>query len=255
MRYMWDRFDDYFSFKKNGIITTVAAYLVRPFLKWWDYQVSQSHNVDLIITNSHFISKKVKQHYGRDSKVINPFVDYETFYPKKSIQKKNYFLAFGAFAPYKRFDLVIDVFLRLKNLNLIIAGSGQDELFIKQKITSASNIKLMIHPKDDDLPSLYQEARAFLFPGLEDFGITPLESLAANTPVIAYAHGGVLDSVTKETGIFFNEQTPESLEKALLEFIEKETFFSLDQCSERASHFTKQQFKTSFQKIAQSFSL
>jgi len=255
MRYMWDRFDDYFNVNNSKIITILIAYLMRPFLRYWDYRVSQKKNVDIIIANSRFIAEQIKKNYNRNSTVINPFVDFTKFYPTHKIEKQNYFLAFGAFAPYKKFDLVIDVFLKQKNLNLIIAGSGQDEKMILVKAKNAPNIKIIIKPKDEEVPELYQNARALIFPGLEDFGITPLESLAAKTPVIAYSKGGILDTITSETGITFNEQSVDCLESALLSFIKKEQSFNLNECSNRAQLFTKNQFKSSFQSLVQSFSL
>ena len=120
----------------------------------------------------------------------------------------------GAFAPYKRADLAVEAFNRLK-LPLKIVGSGQDEEYCRS--IAGENIEFLGDLSSEKLVELYQQARAFLFPGEDDFGITPLESQACNTPVIAFSSGGALETVTELTGLFFNDQKVDSFCEAVVE--------------------------------------
>ena len=128
--------------------------------------------------------------------------------------KESFYLMVGAFAPNKRVDLAVKAFNHLK-LPLKIAGTGQDEAYCRS--IADENIQFYGTPSNNKLLELYQKARALVFPGEDDFGITPLEAQACNTPVIAYASGGALETVTDQTGIFFREQKKEALCDAVLE--------------------------------------
>ena len=120
----------------------------------------------------------------------------------------------GAFAPNKRVDLAVEAFNRLK-LPLKIVGSGQDEEYCRS--IAGENIEFLGDLSSEKLVELYQQARAFLFPGEDDFGITPLEAQACNTPVIAFASGGAMETVNEQTGLFFNDQKVDSLCEAVVE--------------------------------------
>ncbi len=233
MRYIWDMFDEYFGPGKTDPLTTFAARTVRPYLQKWDLRTTPA--VDHLIANSTFVQKRIQDFWGRESTVIHPFVNTNKF-DDRFEDPKDYYLIVSAFAPYKRIDLAIEAF-RKSGKQLVVIGKGQDEQKLKRLAAGASNIRFHGGLSDDALGELYRKARAFIFPGLEDFGITPLESLYNGRPVIAYGRGGLLDTVTGETGIFFPEQSADCLAAAVEEFEKRQ--FSPSACRARAQHFTR----------------
>ncbi len=237
MRYIYDQFDSYFG-KPNPLYIRAAATAVRPYLRFWDR--SSNSNVDQMIANSQFVKERIQKYYKINSKVIHPFVDLDDF---KKIQdrppaKEDFYLMVSAFAPNKRVDLAIEAFNNL-GLKLIIIGSGQQDSILRQQ--AKSNITFMGNMSREDVIDHMARAKAFIFPGVEDFGITPLESLASSTPVIAYKTGGVLETLNDKTACFFTEDNSKSLMKAISEF-EKKEFIKKD-LTDRAREFSKQKFK------------
>jgi glycosyltransferase involved in cell wall biosynthesis len=216
MRYVWDSFDVYFRRRQTSRLQRYAAELMRPYLKYWDKKSSQ--RVHTYLCNSRNIRTKILDYYGREAQVIYPPVDVTAFEPQGPIEKQAYYLMVGAFAPNKRADLAIEAFNRLQ-LPLKIVGTGQD--FEYCRTIAEPNIEFLGNVASEQLPALYQQARAFLFPGVDDFGITPLEAQAAGTPVIAFAAGGALETVTDATGLFFDKPSVDDLCDAV-EKMEKE---------------------------------
>ena len=210
MRYVWDQFGVYFRQPRTSWPVRIGAKLMRPYLQRWDRNTSK--RVDTFLCNSDNIRKKILEYYGRESQVIYPPVDLSRFKPGDT--KAGYYLMVGAFAPNKRVDLAVEAFNQLK-LPLKISGSGQDEEYCRS--IAGDNIEFLGALSNEKLLELYQQARALVFPGEDDFGITPLEAQACNTPVIAFASGGALETVTEQTGVFFSEQNVE----ALIEAVEK----------------------------------
>ena len=204
MRYVWDQFETYFRQPRTSMFVRIGAEVTRPYLKHWDRKTSKT--VDTFICNSQNIRSKIRDYYKRESQVIHPPVDLSFFKP--GILKERFYLMVGAFAPNKRVDLAVKAFNQLK-LPLKIAGRGQDEAYCRS--IADENIEFHGKLSNNKLLELYQQARALIFPGEDDFGITPLEAQACNTPVIAYASGGALETVTDQTGIFFSEQKEEAL--------------------------------------------
>jgi len=210
MRYVWDQFGVYFRQPRTSWPVRIGAELMRPYLQRWDRNTAK--RVDTFLCNSDNIRKKILEYYGRESQVIYPPVDLSRFKPGDT--KAGYYLMVGAFAPNKRVDLAVEAFNQLK-LPLKISGSGQDEEYCRS--IAGDNIEFLGALSNEKLLELYQQARALVFPGEDDFGITPLEAQACNTPVIAFASGGALETVTEQTGVFFSEQNVE----ALIEAVEK----------------------------------
>lgn len=208
MRYIWDQYNEYFGNLgrlKKKIIGYVASKL-----RVWD--VTASSRVDAFIANSSFVKKRITKFYRRDSEVINPPIDVDFFIPKKD-PTKDFFLSVSALVPYKRVDLLVEAFNKTGE-KLIIVGHGPEEK--KLKSIAKKNIIFLKNIDQDELRNLYQDAIAFVFAGVEDFGMAFVEALSCGTPIIAYKRGGVLDIVKgKETGVLFEEQSVENIIKAI----------------------------------------
>ena len=210
-RYLWIDSGEYV---KNAPI----PFFIRPFmplalryLKKWDLLAST--RPDYFVANSKNVQQRIKKYYNRDSSVIYPSVDTTKF---RSSQKGDYFLLVARLEPYKKVELVIEAFRNL-NENLKIVGSGTKLQEMKEK--SSKNIEFVGRVSDEELAKLYAGAKAFIFPQDEDFGLTPIEAMAAGTPVIAYGKGGALETVIPgKTGEFFVPQSAESLAKVVRNF-------------------------------------
>jgi glycosyltransferase involved in cell wall biosynthesis len=247
MRYIWDRYDEYFGKGRASYITRLAAQTLRPRLQAWDRRVSQPDRVDCLIANSRYIADEIKSVYGREAKVVHPFADLSRFQaPRKP--SRNYLMV-GAFAPYKRVDLAVETFNRLK-LPLVVVGSGQDEERVKKR--AGPTIDFLGHLSNAAIADLYSKSKALVFPGKEDFGITPLESMGAGTPVIAYAAGGALETVTEKSGVFFREQTVESFSEAVMKIESGEAKLSEEDCRAQAAKFSRERFQREFVSVVRS---
>ncbi len=216
--------------------------LLRPFarltlagLKKWD--LKQTKKVDYFIANSKNTQRKIKEHYQRDSFVIYPPVDTDFFKPKG--KTNDFYLIVSRLQLQKRIDVAVSAFNHLgKKLKIIGTGPEFDRL----KKMANPNIEFLGKLSDEEVRDYYQRCTALVFPGEEDLGITPLEAQACGKPVVAYAKGGLLETVVEgKTGHFFNAQTPESLVKAVLEF-ERMKFSSAD-CRRNALLFDRKLFK------------
>lgn len=175
---------------------------------------------------------------------IQNAVRYEQF-PDLFEKPKDYYLIVSAFAPYKRIDLAVDAFRRMGK-RLVVIGGGQDKKKLLKLANGAPTIEFLQGISTEGLGEFYRKAKAFVFPGLEDFGITPLESMYNGRPVIAYGKGGLLDTVTEETGVFFPEQSVESLIAAVEKFEREEARFDPARIRERAMGFTRAHFLRDF---------
>jgi len=241
MRYIYDQFNNYFGGSKLPV--RFMAVIIRPYLKWFDKQSNK--DIDLLIANSDFVKQRIERHYQEEAVVVHPFVDLKDF---KSIQmnppkKENFYLMVTALAPNKRVDLAIEAFNNLgKNLKIIGVGSKESTNCLKK--IAKSNIEFLGNQPREVVLDHMARAKAFIFPGIEDFGITPLEVLAAGTPVIAFEKGGVLETLTPETATFFTEETVKSLEEAISRHQPK----NINTLFERADLFSKEVFKKNFSK-------
>lgn len=239
--YYWSRYDQYIENPGFGIFDSIARIglklLVGP-LRRWDYKAAQ--RPDYIIANSTHIQAQIQQYYHRDSVVIFPPVDIARFRPDKDYARRGFVTA-GRQTPYKRFDLAVRACSEL-NLPLTIIGSGPHHQYL-QKIAGPS-VTFVADATDGEVTEYFKTAEAFIFPGLDDFGITPVEAMAAGTPVIAFKAGGALDYVTPKSGIFFTKQTTNSLKSALRDF--SSTSFNHTEVAATAQRFDANQFKASF---------
>ncbi len=212
-RYVW-QLDNYVS--REGFSKPIELAL-RPLvnrLKRWDYNAAQ--RVTHFIAISTEIQERIKTYYDRDSVIIYPPVETKRF--EVEAQPQDYFLIVSRLIPYKRIDLAVQVATRL-NLPLKIGGKGRD--MERLQAMAGPTVEFLGYVPDEELPALMAGCRAFLFPGLEDFGITPVQAQAAGRPVIAYGGGGALDTVVSGvTGEHFDDMTVESLESAMASFDE-----------------------------------
>jgi glycosyltransferase involved in cell wall biosynthesis len=207
MRYMWDRFDDYFPRSKP--FQRAAASLLRPWLQRWD--VKTSAGVTELVANSNFVRDRIRRYYGRDAEVVHPFVDESFLNAPLNDQRDDEHLIVSALVPYKKIELAIEA---VGDRKLVIIGGGP--LYEKLKRSAPPNVQLLGHVQRDRIVERLSRARSLILPGIEDFGITPLEAMALGTPVVALRAGGVLDSVVEgKTGIFFDEPSVTALRQAL----------------------------------------
>jgi glycosyltransferase involved in cell wall biosynthesis len=243
-RFVWD-FDTYVDREQVG---GVARRLVHPFLGWLQrWERAAVDRVDSFVAISREVQSRVKRLYGRDSVVIYPPVNTRNFLPDPAGCHDGYFLVISRLIPYKRIDLAVRAFTQL-GLPLWIGGDGRDRAGLEA--IAGSNVRFLGRVPDDELGNLLSRCRAFVFPGLEDFGITPVEAMAAGRPVIAYSGGGALDSVVEGvTGTFFSEQTPEALADAVRRFDEKT--FSPATIRAHAEQFDADVFKTELEAFIQ----
>lgn len=205
MRYVWDRFDDYFP--PSNPMARAAMSVVAPRLRKWD--VKTAGEITHFLANSNFVRERIRNYYGRESEVVHPFVDDDFLNPPLVTTRDDYHVIVSALVPYKRIDLAMET-----GKNLVIIGSGP--LLQKLRRRRAPNVELLGSVERDRIVERLSRARSLILPGIEDFGITPLEAMAVGTPVVAFRAGGALDTVVEgQTGIFFDSQDVESLRQAL----------------------------------------
>lgn len=243
--YYWRDYDLYIKNPGFGIFNPVARLglklLVGP-LRYWDYKAAQ--RADAVIANSTQIQADIKKYYGREATVIHPPVDIERF-KKGTTSKRRGFITAGRQVPQKRHDVAIRACSEL-NLPLTVIGTGPEHR--RLQANAGPTITFTGFVPDKELPRYFANAEAFLFTNLDDFGIVPVEAMAAGTPVIAYRGGGALDYVVEgKTGVFFDEQNPASIEKALKKF----STISFDHAAikKAAQAFSVAAFKTHFQQF------
>jgi glycosyltransferase involved in cell wall biosynthesis len=214
MRYMYDQYDHYFG-PHAPLAQRMGARLFRGYLVGWDK--ASNRNVDVLVANSSFVRDRIRRFYGRDAEVIHPFVELADFadVQKAPPPKGESFVMVTAFAPNKRVDLAIAAFNELR-LPLTIIGGGQ--LDAELRAMAGPTIRFLGNVDRAQVIDTLARGRALIFPGVEDFGITPLEALASATPVIAYRAGGVLETLRDEDSVFFDELTTRSLVEAVRQF-------------------------------------
>ncbi|MBI5906676.1 glycosyltransferase [Candidatus Saccharibacteria bacterium] len=248
--YYWSRYDEYLKHPGFGLFDPLARLglkiLVGP-MRRWDFKAAQ--RPDYLIANSNYTKQQIKKYYGRDSVVIHPPVDIDRFklLNKSSIIRSG-FLIVGRQTPYKRFDLAVAACTKL-NLPLTVVGNGPDHKKLRR--LAGPSVKF-VQATDKELMGYFATAEAFIFPGLDDFGIVAVEAMACGTPVIAYKAGGALDYIIPgKTGEFFENQTAESLAKVLEKF--DSTKFDSDKVSQTTAIFSADNFRTQIKSVLHAF--
>lgn len=213
VRYYWSNYKEYLADPGFGFLNPVIK-LITPFfvrqMRYWDFAAAQ--RPDKLIANSENVAKRIKKYYKRSSEVIHPPVDTVRFQQKNAVEG-DYYLIVSRLVPYKRYDIAVEACTRLGR-RLIVVGGGPE---LKRLQKMAGPCVEFRGPLDgDEITMLYEGCKAFLFPGEEDFGITPLEAMACGKPVLAYGRGGALETVVDgSTGVLFRDQTVGSLVNAI----------------------------------------
>lgn len=237
-RYLWQPQVDQ---RASGPIKSIFL----NYLKNWDKAAADK--VDYFLANSVNVQKQILKYYDRESVVLYPPVDTQFFKFNPDIKRENFFLFVSRLIPYKRADLAIEAFGKLK-LPLKIVGKGPQMPNLRK--IAKDNIEFLGHVSDEKLKNLYQTARALIFPAEEDFGIVPVEAQSTGCPVIAYKKAGTLESISEgKTGLFFEKQEVKSLIGAVKKF--ESTNFNPQNCRRNALRFSKDVFKRNFVKFVE----
>jgi glycosyltransferase involved in cell wall biosynthesis len=205
MRYIWDRFDDYFP--RSRPLLRAAVSMFAPGLRRWD--VATAKDVTRFVANSNFVRGRIQTHYQRDADVVHPFVNDIFLSAPLREEREDFDCIISALVPYKRLELAFETGRRM-----IVIGDGPMRKRL-EKLAGPNVTFTGAVPREVIIDHL-SRARALILPGVEDFGITPVEAMALGTPVVAFRAGGALDSVVEDrTGIFFDEPVVNSLRRAL----------------------------------------
>jgi glycosyltransferase involved in cell wall biosynthesis len=220
MRYAWSGYQEYLQdpalrsrWKRN------LTRLILHYHRQWDFQAAQ--RVDYFVANSCEVQKRIEKYYRRTAEVIYPPVEVESLTSHEPVTKEDYYITFSRLVPYKRVDCLVRAFTAktMSNRRLIVGGDGPELKSLKKMAEGCSNIEFIGFVNEEQKRPLLQKAKGFLFAAHEDFGIVPVEAQAAGTPVIAFRKGGAMETVVEnKTGVFFDQQTPESLTEAIQRF-------------------------------------
>lgn len=246
MRYAWDLYYDYY--RRSGRLTRFFMKRQMPAIRQWDYISSQ--RIDTLVANSSYIARRIKKFWNRDAEVIYPPVDVDRLSPN-NLPPEDYYVVFSRFVPYKRIDLAIKACGSLKR-KLVVIGSGSQEEELKKLASSYKNADITFTGRisDEEVKTYLQNCRAMIFSAEEDFGIIPVECQACGRPVIAFGKGGALETVVADmTGVFFSEQTEESVATAIQKFeeMEKNGAFKSERIVKHAQNFSAERFRRELQ--------
>ncbi len=249
IRYAWDMQASYL--RDSGLmkgIKSIYARLLLHYMRLWD--LSTVNRVDVFLCNSKYVRARIRKYYRREAKVIYPPVQIEKF--NFCEEKKDYYLTASRLVQYKRVDLIVSAFAKMPEKKLVVIGEGPD--FEKIKKILPPNVQLLGYQTHEQLVGWMQSAKAFIFAAQEDFGIAPVEAQACGTPVIAYGVGGSLETVYNlkhktPTGLFFNEQSIEGIQGAVLEFEKNQKKFIAKNCRRNAERFKENIFSKNLKEV------
>lgn len=243
IRYAWDLQHQYLgeSHLQKGFKSVLARVLLH-YVRGWDSH--SANGVDYLIANSQFIARRIRKAYQRDATVIYPPVDLKNM--TICTQKDDFYVTASRMVPYKRIDMIVRAFSRTPERRLIVIGDGPEMKRIRT--LAGDNVTILGYQPASVLIDHLRRARAFVFAAEEDFGIAVVEAQACGTPVIAFGRGGALESVVglpheRPTGVFFGEQTPESLNAAVARFEKNAALFDPHECRANAERFSSENFK------------
>ncbi|WP_433695280.1 glycosyltransferase family 4 protein [Paraburkholderia phenoliruptrix] len=246
IRYAWDLQHQYLQQSRltRGLKSALAR-LILHYIRNWDIRTSNS--VDGFVANSEFIARRIKKVYQRDAQVIFPPVDVDAF--TLCTHKDDFYLTASRMVPYKKIDLIVEAFARMPGRKLVVIGDGPDMHKIRAK--AGPNVEILGYQPFNVLKDRMSRAKAFVFAAEEDFGISVVEAQACGTPVIAYGKGGALETVRdlsepRPTGMFFDEQSADSIIAAVERFDDHVRRFSPLDCRANAERFSAANFREHF---------
>lgn len=240
IRYCWDMYNEYLeeSHLDKGIKSWLVRLMLHPIRQ---FDAIAGNRVDYYISNSDYVGQRIRKTYRRKATTIHPNIDISNF--ELCNDKKEYYLASSRLVAYKKIDTIIEAFNQMPDKKLVVIGSGPN-LEAYRKLAK-DNVTVMGYQPFDVLKDKMQHAKAFVFAADEDFGMIPIEAQSCGTPVIAYGHGGSLETVNGgKTGLFFNEQTSEAIVEAVNKFeaMGLQPFAPVD-CRQWAEGFSEERFK------------
>lgn len=250
-RFLWDWYHNYLKENKIGKIKKIFVVPILHFLRMWDR--SASERVDYYVTNSENTSRRIDKFYGRKSRVIYPPVDYEKLNrlasSHQTVKEKDYYLIVSRLSPYKKIDIAIEAFNKI-NLPLIIIGDGEDRRRLEK--LAEKNIKFLGFQSEEKLAEYYRNAKAVIFPGEDDFGITILEAMSLGKPVLAYAKGGALETVIPgKNGELFESAVPEILADGIRRLNLNIRNYNSEEIKDYAKRFSRERFEKEFKEFLQ----
>ena len=245
MRYAWDLREEYL--RAAGLDWGPLGWAARftlERLRRWDMR--SARGVDVFLANSAHVAERIRRAYGREAEVLHPPVDVAAF-PLRA-GKEDFYLTVSRLEAYKRIDLLVDAFSRTGR-RLVVVGSGSELQRLQAR--AGRNVHFAGRLPTPQVVDYMQRARAFLFAGIEDFGIVMAEAQACGTPVIAYGRGGAAEIVREDTGVLFAEQTPAALLEAVRRF--EGISYSPGQCRQNALRFDRPRFRSRFAELLSAY--
>jgi len=253
VRYAWQLQQQYL--QEMGLISGLGSLLIRAvlhYIRMWDLR--SAVGVDKFIANSRYVAAQVTKLYRQPCKLLHPPVDLQRF--PLVTAKQDFYVTASRLVPYKRIDLVVKAFARMPQRRLVVIGDGPEAARVRAAAAGHSNIEIAGYKSDVELRDTISKARAFVFAAIEDFGIAPVEAQACGTPVIALGQGGALDTVrpldsARPTGVYFSQQTEESLIAAVEEFEAESHRITPFNCRENAERFSAEKFRRDLVEIVE----
>lgn len=238
-RYVWDLYYDYLE-NTNAIKRFFMKRMIHK-VRLWDFQAAQ--RVDHFAADSNFVGSRIKKYYRRDFTTIYPGTRINE-YPITEMPD-DYYLVVARFVRYKRVDLAIEACNQLKKKLVVIGSGGEEEERLKK--LAGDTVEFLGRVSDEEMERYYSRAKAFLFPGIEDYGITPVEAMSAGVPVLAFGKGGALETVQEgKTGLYFHDQTVSGLVHCIEEFERNGVAYSRQQIHDYSLNFSDEIFKGNF---------
>jgi glycosyltransferase involved in cell wall biosynthesis len=247
MRFAWEEGEEYMLEQKRSAKTNFFVRLLLNYLRVWDRVAAD--RPDYLVANSIFTQERIRKYYGRESTVIYPPVNIEhrtwNIEQKKSeFKNANYFLVVSRLSPYKKIEAVIEAFNKLE-LPLVVIGEGSQEKYLRS--IAGKNVQILGWQSEEKIREYYAGARAFIFAGVDDFGITMVEAMVRGIPVLALQKGGALEIVVEgKTGEFFASNKPEIIAECVRRFAKKERSYDKNIIIESAKRFSKERFIKEF---------
>ncbi|PIR73770.1 MAG: glycosyltransferase family 4 protein [Candidatus Moranbacteria bacterium CG10_big_fil_rev_8_21_14_0_10_35_21] len=238
IRFAWSEHEEYLSQQKAWVPFKFISRLIMNYIRIWDKMATD--RPDYLIANSKYTQARLKKYYNRDSEVIYPSVNI----PKIEIshkKRKEYFLIISRLSPYKKINMAVEAFNKL-GWPLIIIGEGPEKKYLKK--IAKKNVKILGWVSEKEKEKYYAGARAFIFPGVDDFGLAPVEAMVHGIPVLALKKGGALEIIIEgQTGEFFEAATPEIIADSVRRFVQEEQKYNPKVIRAKAEEFSRETFK------------